>query len=139
MTVSVPGPAPQIPTSGKYLRNRPFLVISLIRRPAKDVNTSKKGWMDVTGNFDTFEQPVLVDRINATHLRNANVIIDVMNAKCIKSSFTNTPPEEVVNHFLEKYRDQVTQAMDVWLSQIAALRVDVEQKSKPVDAVYSAI
>lgn len=119
----------------KYPRNRPFLTITFIRRPEKGVNTSKFGWMEVTGNVNTFEQPILVDRINATHMIKANVIIDVLNGKCVKNYFEKTPDDEVVTYFLEKYRDQVKEAMDVWLSQAAGKVAS----TKSVDAVYSAV
>jgi hypothetical protein len=75
----------------------------------------------------------LVDRVSNVHLRNANVIIDVLNGKAVKNSFSDTPSEDVVHHYMEKYRPQVTEAMELWLSQKAAQKA-ASQKS---DGVYS--
>lgn len=120
--VEVAPPTTHLPRTEKYLRNRPFLLIALTRRPAKasNVKTEVKGWGDNPGHWDTFEQPMLTDRVNATHLSNYAVIIDVINGKIVKNQFAETnADDEVVNHFLQKYRPQVTEAMDVWLSQLA--------------------
>lgn len=131
----VPGPdAIQIPRTERYLRNRPFLVIEVIQRVAKDVNTTKAGWKDVTGNLSVFEKPSVVDRINATHERNATVIIDVMKGTCVKNGFTGAENQEVVAHYMEKYRPQVAEAMDIWLSRVAQKVVD----KRVADGTYSA-
>lgn len=122
-------------TNDKYLRNRPFLVVNIIHRAAKGVHTQKKGWAEVEGNMATYEQPSLVDRVNDTHLRNASVIIDVMKSKCVKNSFSDTNSDDVVRHYLEKYRAQITEAIQIWLGE-AAKKVAEQQKS--VDAVYTA-
>ncbi len=136
-TPVVPAPNPtQLPHTEKYLRNRPFLVVNIIYRPQKNVNTSKKGWHEVAGNMSAFEQASLVDRVNDTHIRNATVIIDVMNAKLVKSQHSDTPEQEVVTHYLEKYRSQVTEAMNVWLSNIARKKAD-DQRIAVKNAVYS--
>ncbi len=120
-------------TKEKYNRNRPFLVINIISRPASNVRTEVKGWRDVEGSLTSYEQPSLVDRVSNVHLRNANVIIDVLNGKAVKNSFSDTPSEDVVHHYMEKYRPQVTEAMELWLSQKAAQKA-ASQKS---DGVYS--
>ena len=134
---AVPAPNPvQIPRTEKYLRNRPFLVIGIISRPSQGVNTSKPGWAGVTGSTTVYEQPSLVDRVNDSHLKNASVIIDVINGKIVKNTFKDTPASEVVNHYLEKYRPQVTEAMDIWLNQVAA-KVAKETPKPSVDATYS--
>ena len=119
--VEMAAAAPAIPRTEKYLRNRPFLLIGITRRPAKahNVRTETKGWGDNPGHWETFEQPMLTDRVNGTHMTNYAVIIDVINGKVVKNQFTQNSDEEVVNHYLQKYRPQVTEAMDVWLSQLA--------------------
>lgn len=121
-------------TREKYNRNRPFLIINIITRATKGVKTEVKGWQDTTGNLTSYEQPSLVDRVNDVHMRNANVIIDVLNGKAIKNSFADTPDDQVVQHYMEKYRPQVTEAMDIWLSQKAAQKA---ASQKATDGVYS--
>lgn len=109
------------PRKERYLRNRPFLIIKIARRPATGTNvrTEQKGWGDEPGKWSTFEQPSVVDRVNATHQRDAAVIIDVLNGTVVKNQFIDNSAEEVVNHYLNKYKAQVTQAMDIWLTQTA--------------------
>ncbi len=138
MATPIPTSPSQLPRNDRYLRNRPFLCIEFIRRPAKGVNTAKAGWQDVTGNLSTFEKPSVVDRVNDTQLVKSGVIIDVLNGKVVKNGFPETPEEEVVNYFLSKYKEQVTEAMDIWLSRVAQKVAD--KKAAPVaDGVYSAV
>lgn len=136
-TPQVPGPVPVLPKTERYLRNRPFLVINTVSRRAEGVKTEKKGWMGVTGNVENFEQPVVVDRVNDTHLRNASVIIDVLNATVVKNRFSEATDEEIVNHYMNKYRAQLTEAMDLWLSQVAQKAVSAEQDKRAKDGTYS--
>lgn len=119
--MEVAAPVPALPRTEKYLRNRPFLMIAITRRPAKATNiqTQVKGWGENPGHWDTFEKPMLADRVNGNHLTEYAVIIDVINGKVIKNIFTQNGEEEVVNHYMNKYREQVKEAMDVWLSQLA--------------------
>lgn len=120
--VDMAAPAPALPRTEKYLRNRPFLLVAVTRRPAKasNVKTEIKGWGENPGHWDTFEQPMLTDRVNGTHMMNYAVIIDVINGKIVKNQFAaSNSDEEVVNHYLQKYRPQVMEAMDVWLSQLS--------------------
>jgi hypothetical protein len=129
-----------IPTD-KYLRNRPFLCITMIARAAKGVNTAKAGWKDMTGNIDNFESPSISDRVNASHLKNCNIIIDVMNQKVVKNCFPDAKEEEIVSHYLNKYREQVKQGMDIWLTNLARQKVAADKlaASKPAiqDGTYS--
>ena len=124
--------------NGKYLRNRPFLMVTLVRRPAKGVKTEKAGWADQTGAFESFEQTMLTDRVNAVHLRDANVIIDVMNAKVVKNSLSANTDEQVINYYMEKYRDKVKEAMDIWLTDLAR-KTKAAQAAEPAiaDGTYS--
>lgn len=109
------------PRQEKYLRNRPFLLVGITRRPTKasNVRTHVKGWGDNPGHWDTFETPSLVDRVNGTHLTNSAVIIDVLNTKIVKNQFSDTPDEQVVQHYMNKYSAQITEAMNIWLSQLS--------------------
>lgn len=112
----------------KNLRNRPFLIVNSVQRPAKGVNTSKKGWADNPSNWNIFEQPAVADRVNAKAMTTATVIIDVMSGSVVKSRFDNVPDAEIVEHYLNKYRPQVAEAMDIWLTR-AAKNITPEQLS----------
>lgn len=131
------------PRKERYLRNRPFLIIKISRRPAKaaNVRTEMKGWGDDPGKWSTFEQPSVVDRVNSIHEREAAVIIDVLNGTVVKNQFSGNSDEEVVNHYLTKYKAQVTQAMDIWLTQTAqkvARETAVETGVSVTDGTFTA-
>lgn len=133
-------------TYDRYLRNRPFLVINTVRRPSSKARTNKAGWAEDETNWEVFEQPVLVDRVNAVHMRDATVIIDVMKAEVVKTRFADNSPEEVVNYYLNKYREQISEAMGVWLNNMskkvaANMRREDELAAvaAKIDATYSAV
>lgn len=104
----------------KHLRNRPFLMVSIAGRPKQGINTAVKGWSDHPSNWESFEKPIVTDRVNSKHLLDYSIIIDVINSKAVKNSFSaNSTDEDVVNHYLNRYRDIVTEAMDIWLNDLA--------------------
>lgn len=103
----------------KFLRHRPFLVIRSIQRPADGVRTERKDWGNEPRNWAVFEQPSVVDSVTTKIMAEATVIIDVLNAAVVKSRYTDTAVEDVIQHYLTKYRAQVVEAMDVWTSREA--------------------
>jgi hypothetical protein len=96
----------------RYLRNRPFLVISTIARPAKGIRTYKQGWADTSSNWATFEQPQIVDRVSNKHLTEASVIIDILNRAVVKNRHSDGNDDKLaVEHFLTKYTELVTEGL----------------------------
>jgi hypothetical protein len=113
-------PAPQKSTRDlTNLRHRPFLVVRTITRPAKGVNTSKKGWAADQNNWSIFETASVEDRVSGRTMSEATVIVDVMRGNCVTNRFDRASDQEVAKHYLEKYRDSVERAMDLWLSKMA--------------------
>lgn len=119
------------------LRNRPFLIVNTIQRPAKGVNTSKKGWADNRDNWAIFENPSVVDRVSNKIMREATVIVDVMSQKVVKSRFDNVSNDEVATHYIEKYREQVKEAMDIWLTRMSR-RIAADPTLNPTAAITQA-
>lgn len=119
-----------------YLRNRPFLAVNILQRPAKSVKTEVKGWRDITGNVENFETPYVVDRVNAIHLRNAAIIVDVLRSECVKNQFSETPNDEVAKYYINKYQSQITEATEIWLTNQIRAKTDNNTASS-VDAVYT--
>lgn len=103
----------------RNLRNRPFLIIESAAKPQKGVNTEKKGWAANASNFAIFERPSIVDRVKDKTLISATVIIDIMSGTMVKNRFDHVTDQEVIEHYLTKYRDHVTEAMDIWLTRQA--------------------
>lgn len=102
------------------LRFRPFLVIESVQRPAPGVNTSAAGWTKDPKNWTVFERPYVLDRVTAKAMRDATVIIDVTHSALVKCRFEDVKDDEVLGHYLDQYRDQVKEAVSIWLSRMAA-------------------
>lgn len=117
----------------RYLRGRPFLVVKTIRRPSDLARTERKGWQEQIGAETLSERPLVVDRVSDRHLREATVIIDLMHVKLVKNRF-DAPEDEIVNHFLERFKDEVSQGMTLWLRNragAAMLREQAEPAAEP--------
>lgn len=88
----------------KYLRNRPFLCIDIVYRPARGVKTEKKGWISYEENWDVQEIPHMEKRINNNVLCTAALIIDVSDRTLIKNRFDGTAVDkDIIDHFIQKY------------------------------------
>jgi hypothetical protein len=116
----------------RNLRNRPFLVVNTLFRPATvgqmiggNTPTHKKGWMEETGNTAMFERAWIVDRISSKTMREATVIIDIMQSAAVKNRYDSSDEkaigdDHVVEHYLGKYMDKCKEGLDIWLSRQAA-------------------
>lgn len=101
------------------LRHRPFLIVNTIQRPVKPSITRVAGWAETEANWSIFENPYVVDSVKTKQLIEATVIIDVMRSTVIKSRFTEVSEEEVLHHYLDKYKEQVKEAIDLWMTKMA--------------------
>lgn len=115
-----------IPSNYVKLSGRPFLVVTTVRRPAdRNVKTHVRGYMDVTGNMETLEQPSVIDRVKARHMIASTVIIDIMRSELITHKFrTDNIHEEIdedsiVQFYLNRYMEVVKQGVDVYLTNMA--------------------
>jgi hypothetical protein len=107
----------------KYLAKRPFLLVMNTMRPARGANTAKAGWGDENGGqWAVFENINFVDRVRDKDLIKAHVVIDVLEAKVIKSSFKDAGHEEVLKHYLSKYKKETTEAVGIWMERKAQER-----------------
>ena len=68
----------------EYLRGRPFLTVEITQRPAPNVNTKVKGWMNEPGAIQSFEKVSFLDRIN--NAGNYAVVIDIINSTVIRNT-----------------------------------------------------
>jgi hypothetical protein len=108
-----------------YLRNRPFLAVTLTQRPAPNVNTRLKGWQNQPGAIQTFEKVSFVDRIN--NKAQYAVIIDIINSTVIQNKGTASE-NEVLATYLGKYTEEVKQALTVWAHREARGMAKEESK-----------
>jgi hypothetical protein len=95
------------------LKNKPFMLINFIYQPAPGENTSKKNWGEVS-KWQTKEEIFFVDRLNAKHLTDYTVVIDLLNAVVLKHRFEDTSKGEIYAHFVNKYKKDVMKAIDAW-------------------------
>lgn len=115
----------------KYLRNRPFLIVKELARPAASAKTGKKGWMDEPGQLDRFEQPSIVDRVSSKHMVEAAIIIDLLNRKMVKNRYASAAsPEQFLEYYLEKYAEQITEGLQIWARRSA---LEVASKAASTD------
>jgi hypothetical protein len=101
-----------------YLAKRPFLIITNHFKPARGAQTQQPGWSDKSG-WEVHEEVVVVDRVTNKHHSYATAIIDVMEAKVIKNGFQDSSRDDILQHFMTKYRAQLTEAIDIWMSRLA--------------------
>jgi hypothetical protein len=114
-----------------YQKNRPFLCIDSISRPARGVRTERKDWGVEPRNWTVSESTYVVDRINYKTVCRALVIIDIMENKVVKSRFDPAESEQILTHYLTKYQDKVIEAMHVWKLRS---RLDSLEKTETVNA-----
>lgn len=103
----------------RYLRNRPFLVVTQTGRPARHVKTEVAGWAVEGSNWNVTERPMVVDRVSDKMMTEAAIIIDLLNTKLVKNRFQGTGPDQkIMEYYLGRYSQEVTQGMQIWTSQM---------------------
>jgi hypothetical protein len=101
-----------------YLSKRPFLIINTKFLPGPGAKTSVPGWTDKFG-WNVSEEVAIVDRITNKHQTYATLIVDILEAKCIKNGFLNSTKEDAAVHFMAKYKEQIKEAVGIWLEREA--------------------
>jgi hypothetical protein len=118
-----------------YHWGRPFLVITERRRPSATARTERRGWQKAVGSEDVSEYAVVVDHISKPNAREASIIIDIVNVRLLKHRLSNVADEDaLVNHFLEKFRDEVSQGVASWIRKRAGANLPVDAAEPVQDA-----
>lgn len=120
----------------QYLAKRPFMVITASYKPAPGARTEKAGWADQSG-WEVNEQLALVDRVTHKHLVNATVIVDILEAAIVVNRLRGASDEEALQHFMSKYKDQISQALGIWMESEAQKRA-ASLGDAPVEEVVEA-
>ena len=109
---------PPVTFGEKYLRYRPFLVITQTGNAAKTAKTHKKDWKKTPDQFVIRETPMIVDRVSDKMLGEASIIIDILNTKLVKNRFDGSgEPEKILEYYLGKYSKEVTHGIQIWTEQ----------------------
>lgn len=111
-----------------YTSKRPFLIITNSFKPQRGQLTHKPNWAE-NGGWEIHEQAQIVDRVTNKHLSTGSVIIDVMEAKVIKTGIPGQSREDIMTHFMTKYRKELTEAIDVWMTKLAREKAVVDFKN----------
>lgn len=101
-----------------YLSKRPFLIVNTKFKPGPNARTQQKNWAETAG-WNVIEEVSIVDRVTPKHTTYATLIVDILEAKCIKNGFGNASNDDAMGHFMQKYKDQVKEAMSIWLEREA--------------------
>jgi hypothetical protein len=101
------------------LRNRPFLIVRTVQRPAVGVQTHRAGWAETPRNWGLFEQIVIKDRVPNKDMREATAIVDLMRGETVSSRFSDKTGDEIVDYYMNKYREECTKAIEIWLNKVA--------------------
>jgi len=97
-----------------YLSKRPFMVITCKFRPGQGAQTQIAGWAERSG-WNVVEEIAIVDRVSNKHMTYGTLIIDVLEAKVVKNGFQNTSKDEAMQHYMTKYKKELTEAIGVWM------------------------
>jgi homoserine dehydrogenase len=135
----------------KYLSKRPFMLVFNTYRPAKGANTTVSGWADAQGGqWSVYESISFVDRVRDKDMIKAVAVIDIMEATVVKNGFPDIKADELMKHYLSKYRNETTEAVGAWIEQIAQERAKAglpapelpklhEKPELPADVLESAV
>lgn len=87
-------------------RNGFFVVARHTKKPAPGEQTNQKDWGE-TARWEIVERVDFVGKITDKLLVEASTIVDVGNAKIIKNKFKKATYKDLVEHFCERYPDQM--------------------------------
>jgi hypothetical protein len=121
----------------RYLRKRPFLVISLVYTPANGAKSEMKDFA-TKGQWDLSEHITVEDSIKDKHLRDATVIIDIFKRALVKNRLEEKSDQEVINYYLTKYNKEVTEAIGIWMRKMGKEPETVQPKPLVTDSVENS-
>lgn len=101
----------------RYLRNRPFLVITMMQRPQDHVRTEQNGWAKLDENWKTLETTSIVDRVNDRLITKASLIIDILKKEVVVNHVyrdADNDNNKLVEYYLERYQNQVNEGIALW-------------------------
>jgi hypothetical protein len=98
----------------QYNKGRPFLVVTRISSPAEGEKTSKKDW-GKDGKWEHSEMITIEDSIKNKHMCEATVIVDILKRKLVKSRFADAEDKEVVDYYLNTYKQHVAEGVAIWM------------------------
>lgn len=109
----------------------PFLVIKYFSKPAPGQKTSEKDWKS-KAKWEVTEVAEFHDNIKTKTLESAHVILNLLTAKFVKNRWVNANEEQVLKHYMEKYKDKISQAIAVWMMKNGIKNGLLDKDGKPL-------
>lgn len=114
-----------------YLRNRPFMIITYIRRPTTGQATQIKGWSKANDDaWDITENMIIVDRVSQKHLETADVVIDLLNNSTVKNRLGDVMDSTIIDGYVKRYYNDVKSAMASWVADNSGNLEKIRQIAK---------
>jgi hypothetical protein len=121
-----------------YLRNRPFMLITYSRTPLPGVKTQLKGWGQGGDEvWDVNENMIIVDRVSDKHMRECDVILDLIHSRVVKCRIGDVQDSTIVTGYVDRYYNDVKTAMAKWVANDTANLDLVRTISKTYDLIDS--
>lgn len=117
------------PYNERYLSKRPFLVICTTYMPGPDIDTRKANWGSDKENWQRNEIPLIVDRVSDKLLQEADIVLDIMEQRCVKNR-NDISPTQITAHYLNKYGDDIQKAVRKWAKTSASVREWIKKQAE---------
>lgn len=128
----------------KYLRNRPFMIISYSYVLAAGQKSNVKGFGE-TAQWEPIENMVISDSVSNKQMQKAELIIDLFENKVVKCRDNTLDHGELINTFVARHQDEVKGALAQWikndpanLSKVQAFVERYKTKTAPTIADVEA-
>lgn len=114
----------------KYLRNRPFMVITYSYVLAAGQKSNTPGFME-SARWEPIENMVICDRVSDKQFGKAELIIDIFENKVIKTRDDSLSEHELIQTFVSRHYNEIKAALATWIqkdpSNIDRVRTFVER------------
>jgi len=100
----------------KYLRGRPFMVVSYTYVLADGQKPNTPGFME-TAEWEPVENMVIVDRVSSKQEAAAELILDLFESKVLKArNVDGAEREKLFNIFVSRHFVEVKAALAKWIA-----------------------
>ncbi|NJO61546.1 MAG: hypothetical protein HC836_25850 [Richelia sp. RM2_1_2] len=111
----------------KYNKDRPFLMVKLIRMAPKKAPTHLKNYSE-TGQWQLGEQITIEDCVKSRHLSESAMIVDILKAKMIKNR-SERSDADALQYLLTKYKKEITEGIEIWMRR-SGMNITPQQMQK---------
>lgn len=99
-----------------YLRNRPFMVITYSYVLAAGQKSNAPGF-GTTAEWEPIENMVICDRVSGKQMNNAELVIDILENKVVKTRDSSIDPNQLIQVFVKRHYDEIKRALGIWIQK----------------------